>query len=185
VPVVLLLAASPLAAQGDPPMAPKMSGPPSATVLADLRPKVIGLLGSTDAERWKLLGPDALTVLRQLASDPAETPGRRTNAVLGIAYVESPDATDALRSYATDANVLPAVRQGAVRGFAIREGTSSVTPLTPLLADGDADVRQTTARVLGDVGGPAARAALQARLGAEASPVVRDEIQKALARTTN
>lgn len=187
-PLMLLFAASNVRAQAlEIPAATNPHAPPSAAVLADLRPKVIALLGATEgaAERWKVLGPEALTVLRQLASDPAETPGRRAAATLSIAYVDNPAATEILRSYATDANVLPAVRQSAVHALAVREGTTGVAALTPLLADGDADVRLSAAKALGDVGGPAARTALQARLATESSPPVRDEIQKALARTAN
>jgi HEAT repeat protein len=187
-PLVLLAAGSSALAQTlEVPAATNPNAPPSAALLADLRPKVIALLGATDgaAERWKILGPEALTVLRQLASDPAETAGRRAAATLSIAYVDNPSATEILRSYATDANVLPQVRQSAVHALAAREGTNALPALTPLLADGDADVRLSTAKAIGDVGGPAARTALQARLATESSPQVRDEIQKALARSAN
>jgi HEAT repeat protein len=188
VPILLtLLASAGFARAAEPAAAANPAGPPSSGVLAELRPKVLALLSVTDGapDRWKALGAEALTVLRQLASDPAETPARRAAATASMAYVDNPAATEVLRAYSTDANVLPQVRQGAVQALAAREGVQAVAMLSPLLSDGDTEVRRSVAKALGDVAGPAARAALQARLAAETNPQVRDDIQKALARTAN
>ena len=183
-PILLTLSPSTGLAQ---PGEPVPIGPPSSAVLAEIRTKVLALLAITDAgaDRWRALGPEALTVLRQLASDPAEIPARRAAATASIAYVDNPAATEVLRAYATDANVLPQVRQSAVQALGAREGVQAVPMISPLLSDGDPDVRRGAAKELGDVAGPAARAALQSRLAAETNPQVRDDIQKALARTAN
>jgi HEAT repeat protein len=180
-----LACASSSAAAGTP-IAP---GPATTATLADLRPRVVALLSGYEAvptaEQWKALGPEALTILRQLASDPAELPTRRARAVAGMAYVDNPTASDVLKSFATDDNALPLVRKSAVLALAVRDGTNAVPVISGLLADKDQDVRTGAARALGNTGGPAARSALQGRLDAETDSHVRDEIQKALARTAN
>lgn len=136
-------------------------------------------------ESWKQLGPQALTWLRQVAGDPAETPTRRTRAIGGMAGLDDPDTGPVLQSFATDGNGLPAVRAAAALSLSAHDGPKSAEALKPLLADGNAEVRFAAARALGNAGGDVARAALQSRLDAETDPKVRDELQKSLAKLTN
>lgn len=140
---------------------------------------------SAPPEAWKQLGPGALTLLRQVAGDPAEIPQRRARAVAGMAWLDDPQVAPVLQSFAGDPNTLPEVRAAAALALATHEGAKSVDALKPLLTDGNADVRFAAARALGTAGGDAAKAALQGRLEAESDPRVRDEIQKSLARMTN
>jgi HEAT repeat protein len=183
----LLLPNLACATSSTPPPSSTVPGVATTATLENLRPKVLALLGSgaSTPDQWKALGPEALTVLRQLASDPTQPPAQRASAVGGMAYVDNPLTSDVLKSFATDPNLLAPVRESAVLALAARDGTNAVPALAPLLADGEAEVRTGAARALGNAGGAAARTALQSRLDAETDPHVRDEIQKALTRTAN
>jgi HEAT repeat protein len=162
---------------------------PGQSEALNLRPKVLALLqameGTPSVEQWKQLGPEALTVLRQIAADPAELPTRRARAAASMAYVDNPAASDTIKGLASDVNALPLVRKSAVLALAARDGTNAVPALTGLLADNDLDVRSASARALGSAGGAGAKTALQSRLDTETDPKVRDEIQKSLAKIAN
>jgi HEAT repeat protein len=162
--------------------------PPTAGAVASQPARLSPLLAPEARpapEQWKALGPEGLSLLRQVASDPAELPERRARAVSGMAFLDDAGSSAVLQSFATDSNALPAVRQSATLGLAVREGPHAVPMLAPLLGDGDVSVRLAAAQALGRAGGNDARTALQGRLDAETDPHVRDEIQKSLAKVTN
>lgn len=162
--------------------------PPPPGEVSARPPKLAALLAEgaqPTPEQWKALGPEGLTLLRQVAADPAELPERRAKAVGGMAFLDDANASAVLASFATDANALPAVRQSAALALALRDGPGAVPVLTTLLGDANGGVRLAAAQALGRAGGADARTALQGRLDAETDPHVRDEIQKSLAKVTN
>ncbi|WP_224245291.1 HEAT repeat domain-containing protein [Hyalangium gracile] len=171
-----LLQAAPAEPSSQAPSAP----PPQA-----LRAEVVSLLERPDAfppyeARWKPLGPAALGVLEELASNPKAPPPQRTHAVTSMAAVDHPQATDHLRSLLQDTQTEPPLRASAATALSLRVGSEAIPALLPLLQDRDGHVRKAVARALGRLGGPQVQQALEERLPEEQDPLVREALQQAL-----
>ena len=169
-----LLAA--LASAAEPPAA---SAPPEVS-----RERILGLLdGSETPPReadWAALGPGALPELLALVRDPEVSALRRTRAVASLAVVTHPDASRQLTELLQAPGLPPPVRAAAVLSLQRRAGLAALPALAPLLQDGDAQVRSTTARALGRMGGQEARRALEERLSTEEQAEVREALQQGL-----
>lgn len=179
---VLLLSpgSTPQAAQAEP------SAPTAAPTPAPrLRSEVTSLLARPDAfppyeDDWRPLGPAALGVLEELASDPKAPSPQRARAVTSMAAVDHPQASERLRGLLQDPRAQPPLRASAATALGLRVGTEAVSTLLPLLEDREADVRAAVARALGRLGGTQVQQALEERLPLEEAPLVREAIQQGL-----
>ena len=176
---VLLLSpgSTPQAAQAEP-SAPAAPAP-------GVRSEVASLLARPEAfppyeNDWKPLGPAALGVLEELASDPKAPSPQRARAVTSMAAVDHPQASERLRVLALDSRAQSTLRASAATALGLRVGTEAVSTLLPLLEDRDESVRAAVARTLGRLGGAQVQQALEERLPLEEAPLVREAIQQGL-----
>ncbi|EAU63593.1 conserved hypothetical protein [Stigmatella aurantiaca DW4/3-1] len=150
----------------------------------EVREEVLSLLdrsGTVPYEtEWKPLGPAALGVLEDLATDPNTPPQRRSRAVTFMAAVDNPQATDRLQAFLKNGNTQPTLRASAATALGLRVGTDAVPTLLPFLQDRSDPVREAVARALGRLGGVQVQQALEERLPLEETPVVREALQQGL-----
>ncbi|HYI00718.1 HEAT repeat domain-containing protein [Hyalangium sp.] len=150
-----------------------------------LRTQVVSLLEQPDAlppygARWQPLGPGALGVLQELASNPKIPAAQRARAVTSMAAVDHPQAADHLRVLLEDASTAPPLRASAVIALSLRAGTEAIPTLLPFLQAPDDQVRIAAARALGRLGGAQVQQALEERLPFEREPLVREALQQGL-----
>lgn len=170
------LQAAPAAAAPQP-----ASSPPSE----ELRAQVVSLLEQSDAfppygTRWQPLGPAALGVLEEVASNPKAPAPQRVRAVTSIAAVDHPQATDYLRTLLQDTRTQSPLRASAATALSLRAGLDSIPTLLPFLEDRDEQVRVAVARALGRLGGAQVQQALEDRIPSEENPLVREALQQGL-----
>jgi hypothetical protein len=151
----------------------------------NVREQVISLLDQPDAfppygTRWQPLGPAALTVLEELASNPKAPAPQRTRAVTSMAAVDHPQAADHLRALLEGRRTEPPLRASAATALSLRAGHEAIPLLLPFLQDPDEQVRIAVARALGRLGGPEVQQALEDRLPSEQDPLVREALQQGL-----
>jgi hypothetical protein len=151
-----------------------------------LRAEVVSLLDRPEAfppyeTPWKRLGPAALSILEELASNPKAPPPQRVLAVTSMAAVDHPQATDHLRTLLADAHTQPPLRASAATALSLRAGLEAIPTLLPFLQDQDEHVRVAVARALGRLGGLQAQQALEERIPSEQDPLVREALQQGLA----
>ena len=151
----------------------------------ELRAQVLSLLDQADAlppygSRWQPLGPAALGVLEELASNPKAPAPQRVRAVTSIAAVDHPQAADYLRSLLGNAHNQPPLRASAATALSLRDGSEAIPTLLPFLQDRDGNVRVAVARALGRLGGAQVQQALEERIPEEADPLVREALQQGL-----
>ncbi len=175
---VVVLAAALLVGSGGAPQAA-----PGAT--ENLRAQVTSLLARPDAfppdeEDWKPLGPAALGVLEELASDPKLPHPEQARAVASMAAVEHPQATARLSAFLANTRAQAPLRASAAAALGLRLGSEAVSTLLPLLRDRNARVREASARALGRLGGLQVQQALEDRLSLEEDPLVREALQQGL-----
>jgi HEAT repeat protein len=157
------------------------AAPPSP----ELREQVVSLLERSDAfppyeARWRPLGPAALGVLEELASDPKAPAPQRVRAVTSMAAVDDPQSAVQLRGLLVNSRVQSPLRASAATALGLRSGSEAVPTLLPFLQDRDGSVRAAVARALGRLGGAQARQALEERIPEEKEPLVREALQQAL-----
>ena len=151
----------------------------------EVRAQVVSLLEQPDAfppyeTRWQPLGPAALTVLEELASNPKAPAPQRTRAVTSMAAVDHPQAADHLRALLAGRRTEPPLRASAATALSLRAGQEAIPLLLPFLQDPDEQVRIAVARALGRLGGPQVQQALEDRLPSEQDPLVREALQQGL-----
>jgi hypothetical protein len=160
-----------------------MSGPGSSSA-APLRTRVEALLQDPDAflreADWRRLGPDALAVLVEVASDPNVPSAWRARAVASMGMVDHPEAVQRLHSLLEDPGTHPTLRAHAAFALALRSGPDSLSTLLPHLQDGQQQVREAVALAIGRLGSIEAQKALEERLPVEEDLLVRDAIQQGL-----
>jgi HEAT repeat protein len=132
------------------------------------------------AADWAPLGPEALSELIGLASNPQAPEPQRTRAVAALAVVEHPEATQRLQGLLHGQATPDSVRAAATLALSRRAGLEALPLVTPLLTDRSEQVRATAAQTLGRLGGPEARKLLEERLPLEESIAVREAIQQGL-----
>jgi hypothetical protein len=119
-----------------------------------LRRQVDSMLGAIDTpvrdERWKALGPAAVSILQQIAQDQREFPSRRARALHGLAVIGGPEAEktvlEAARSPGERFQVRAAALSGAGRLLAPDRLTAELRPV--LEGANRAQVRAAAAEVL-------------------------------------
>src|SRR6218665_1055370 len=129
---------------------------------------------------WAPLGPAALGELLALAKDPQAPAAQRTRAIPALPVVAHAEAAQHLAELLHTPTLPPSLRATAVLALQRRAGLAALPVLAPLLEDGDALVRSTTARALGRMGGGEARRVLEERLALEEHAEVRDALQQGL-----
>ncbi|WP_257456294.1 HEAT repeat domain-containing protein [Archangium lipolyticum] len=129
---------------------------------------------------WAPLGPEALTELSGLASNPDAPEPRRTRAVAAMAVVSHPEASQRLQQLLRSSEAPPSLRAAATLALGRRAGLEAVPLLMPLLEDRNEQVRATAAQAVGRMGGPEARKVLEERLPLEENLEVREAIQRGL-----
>jgi HEAT repeat protein len=163
-------------------MPPSASSAPKAQ--GTLHEEILRLLDSPESfpreSDWAPLGPEALTELTGLASNPKAPEPQRTRAVAAMAVVAHPEATQRLQKLARDSATPATVRAAAALALGRRAGLEAIPLLTPLIEDRSEPVRAAAAQVLGRVGGAEARRLLEERLPLEESRTVREAIQQGL-----
>jgi HEAT repeat protein len=161
--------------------AEQASPPPSP----ELRAQVASLLEQADAfppygTRWQPLGPAALGVLEELASNPKAPAPQRVRAVTSIAAVDHPQAATYLRTLLEDTHTQPPLRASAATALSLHSGSEAIPTLLPFLQDRDEHVRVAVARALGRLGGTQVQQALEERIPSEQDPLVREALQQGL-----
>lgn len=165
------------------------AGTPSQTEAAppspELRAQVVSLLERSDAlppyeAPWRPLGPAALGVLEELASNPKVPAPQRVRAVTSMAAVDDPQSAVQLRGLLEDSHVQSPLRASAATALGLRSGSEALPTLLPFLQDRDGSVRAAVARTLGRLGGTQAQQALEDRIPEEKDPLVREALQQAL-----
>jgi hypothetical protein len=164
---------------------PSLQAAPAEPSSLDVRAQVVSLLGQPDAfppygTRWQPLGPAALTVLEELASNPKAPTPQRTLAVTSMAAVDHPQAADHLRALLEGRRTEPPLRASAATALSLRAGQEAIPLLLPFLQDPNEQVRIAVARALGRLGGPQVQQALEDRLPSEQNPLVREALQQGL-----
>lgn len=129
---------------------------------------------------WKPLGPDALAVLVQVASDPNVPSAWRARAVASMGLVDHPEAVSRLHALLDDPGTHPTLRAHAAFALALRSGPEALSALLPHLQDGQQQVREAVALAIGRLGSIEAQKALEERLPVEEDLLVRDAIQQGL-----
>lgn len=161
-----------------PVIAPKPPGP------EELRPKVEALLNGYEyvptAEDWKRLGPNALTVLQDIAKDTTQLPTRRTRAVASMGQVDNPNAGQTLTAMVSDVKVDARYRATAIEALGARLGDKALPTVKPYLSATNVELREATARTLSRMTTPDARKSLESRLEKEQDAAVREAIQRGL-----
>lgn len=160
------------------------SSPSAPQPRGSLHEEILRLLDSSEAvpreAEWARLGPEALSELLGLASNPKAPEPQRSRAVAAMAVVSHPEASLRLQELLRSKAQPSSVRAAATLALGRRAGLEAVPVLTPLLADPNEQVRATAAQVLGRVGGAEVRKALEERLPLEESLAVREAIQQGL-----
>jgi HEAT repeat protein len=163
-------------------MAP--SAPSSPQPRGTLHEEILRLLDRSDAlpreADWARLGPEALSELLGLASNPKAPEPQRSRAVAAMAVVAHPEASLRLQELLRSPAQPSSVRAAATLALGRRAGLEAIPLLTPLLSDPNEQVRATAAQTLGRVGGAEVRKALEERLPLEESLAVREAIQQGL-----
>lgn len=157
----------------------------SAAPSQALRTEVLSLLERPDAfppyeTRWKPLGPAALDILEELASNPKAPAPQRVRAVTSMAAVDHPQTADHLHTLLKDARTQPPLRASAATALSLRAGSEAIPTLLPFLQDREELVRAAVARALGRLGGSRALQALEERIPSEQDPLVREALQQGL-----
>jgi len=160
------------------------SAPSAPQPRGTLQEEILRLLDKPEAlpreADWARLGPDALSALLGLASDPKASEPQRSRAVAAMAVVAHPDASLRLQELLRSTAQPSSVRTAATLALGRRAGLEAIPVLSPLLADPNEQVRVTAAQTLGRVGGAEVRKALEERLPLEESLAVREAIQQGL-----
>jgi HEAT repeats len=130
----------------------------------------------------RLASADQLVpALIELATDPSESPHKRANAIASLRFFADVGAARAeLFARASDASALPMVRRSAVRALVSAYGDEALSAVAPLLAQADADLRQTAVKALGAAGSPRARELLERHAAVEGDANVKLALRRAL-----
>lgn len=160
------------------------SAPSAPQPRGTLHEEILRLLDKPDAlpreADWARLGPEALSELLGLASNPTAPEPQRSRAIAAMAVVAHPDASLRLQELLRSTAQPSSVRAAATRALSRRTGLEAIPVLAPLLSDPNEQVRATAAQTLGRVGGAEVRKALEERLPLEESLAVREAIQQGL-----
>jgi HEAT repeat protein len=158
-----------------------------ATAHADeaMRGRVLDLLSGIEepatAADWSALGAAAAPELLAITKDPAALPTQRGNALVALGHFPSAETKSMLSGVVRDTGADTLLRRKACTGLALAFGDEALADLGVALADADVQLRSSAARAIGSVGTPAAKAALEARLGTESNASVRTAISQSLA----
>jgi HEAT repeat protein len=107
---------------------------------------------------------------------------KRTNAVVALGWYPTEEHHLFLSALVNDPAGDKSLRRSAVHALANGWGDAALPDLSKALADDDVQLRNQAARAMGRIGSPAAKAALQARLGVETSAMVRETIAAGVAK---
>ncbi len=160
------------------------ASPTSPRASGTLHEEILRLLESPESlpreADWAPLGPEALTELSGLASNPDAPEPQRSRAVAAMAVVVHPEASQRLQQLLRSSEAPASLRAAATIALGRRAGLEALPLLMPLLEDRNEQVRATVAQALGRMGGAETRKALEERLPLEESLEVREALQRGL-----
>ncbi len=154
---------------------------------AEVESRVQAYLGAIDtpiaAERWRALGPRAVTPLEAVVRDPDALPSRRARAVEALSVVGGARAKELVLETARSEHEPFGVRASALRGASRLLATKDlVKQLRPVLEGAhDPTVRATAAEVLARHAARSSCQAVRAQVEREGS-AVRGRFRPALVR---
>lgn len=160
----------------------------NASDLDAVRQRVLVLLGGIEhipsRQEFARAGTDdqVVAVLDGLARDKSMKLRQRAGAVGALGFYPRPDTRATLESIIKDPAVEEIVRRPSMKAYAAAFGPDSVPLLTQMLEHQDRNTRETAVNALGDVGSPAARTAIEARLKIETDVTIKKTGQEVLTR---
>lgn len=159
------------------------SGGPARTG-QEAQARVTALLDVPDAgpAEFAAVGPGAVPALQAVLLDTQESDARRLAAARALAGLPDGAGLGALGDAVSSPRLSPALRDAVAEELGSHDRDQAVARLGPLLGSPDPSIRAAAARGLGRAGGAAARKLLEDRLEREEDPVVREQLQAALAR---
>lgn len=124
--------------------------------------------------------PNAIDALTQAAQRNDFSAEARAHAVRAIGAIGHLSGNDGLTAAMRDGDA--GVRYEAVNAWVRIRQQRTATPVIPLIADSDLNVRRKAAAVVGKVRAADARVALEAQLASDADPIVRRNAAWSLGR---
>ncbi|HUB08165.1 MAG TPA: HEAT repeat domain-containing protein [Myxococcales bacterium] len=139
------------------------------------------------SEQLLAQGPGVFHALDAIFHDPTAKLSTRGRALASMANLDDDRGFAELRGVLASPSTTapqPFFARTAIDALARAQGARAVSAIADALTWKDPGVREAAADALGRIGGPDARAALQARLALESDPGVRAALERALAKAT-
>jgi HEAT repeat protein len=157
---------------------------PAARADDGLHARVVELLSAYEdppsAAEWRALGEGAGAELFTVAQDTTLSPTRRAGAVYALGFFPSEARRTWLATLAGSADGDAMLRRKACYALANGWAEGALPELSAALASPDVQLRAAAARAIGRIAAPAARTALERRLGTETDAMVRGAITASL-----
>jgi hypothetical protein len=133
-----------------------------------------------DKKDWDRVGPAAVAILKDIASDPARKKVQRARAVSSLAFFPQSDTQSFLTRLLQEDAQLMTLRRKAMRALAFGFGAASIDSIKPYLSSSDSHLRATAIKSFGVIKTDQSKSLLSARLKVEPSKVLRQSIEKTL-----
>ncbi len=134
----------------------------------------------TPSEReWTDLGPDAASVLRDIALNHRALVLKRGRAATALGYFKTPSARTALVGLASNDKAAWLLRGKAAHALALAYGVDSLSSIEPMLSSKNKRLREVAIKAIGAVPAKQSRQMLLARLPQEDNKHLRQRIEQA------
>lgn len=133
----------------------------------EVRTMLSGIESAPSEAEWRALGEGTVPVLVALFDDTSELQPVRLRSVWAARFYPTAASRSFLERVAADGAQPGLVVRAAVQSLAFAFGRSAVAPVAARIGHSDSAVREAVIVSLGRMGGPQARAALEARRGRE------------------
>jgi hypothetical protein len=166
---------------GTPTPAPPNNGPASAETRQKLIELMSGIEHMPSKEEFLRIAPEnqVVAVLSSVLTDGKAKMMHRTQAVAGLRFFPTPESRATFEALLTDTTTSELLLRPGVKAYATAFGNDAVPVASKLLAHTDRNTRESAVRALAEVGTPAARKAVEARL-----PVEQDTKLQEMTKTT-
>ena len=131
-------------------------------------------------EDWERIGPEAATVLRQIAADPKAKQIQRARAISSLANFPQSTTQVLLKTLIAEEAQPLVLRRKAMRSLANGFGVEAIATIEPFLASEVTQLRETAIVALGSIKSDKSRSLLKAQLKIESSALLKETIQKTL-----